>query len=328
MGIIIIGARFLLVPSTAAAGFGIAAWHAGGKADPYLSVKGVRDIASYSSPSSCSPPGPHVLGWFELAASMIPIADAIIVLGRGGPKATAYGVHGATAAVLLATAALLFTLPRAVPAKSKKPVCAASPVLTSRPKLRTKNRPICARAGADTPAREGARPGADPPVRRRGSPTYYPAGEHVPTHAGITQDWKPLVYRTDQHGRQRVVRTVYEVVTFQALRDHLRCKEIWITGADRWRNPDKDLPADFETHRAQHYASLRKPLDPSAFITDLREEMRAELDALHGALPRLDWLQIADAARGHQAHPAGRCPRAANLRLLKRRSPPGGAPCR
>jgi hypothetical protein len=39
---------------------------------------------------------PHVLGWFELAASTIPIGDAIIVLRSNGPKATAYGVHGAT----------------------------------------------------------------------------------------------------------------------------------------------------------------------------------------------------------------------------------------
>jgi len=52
---------------------------------------------------------PHVLDRFELAASTIPIGDAIIVLRSNGPKATAYGVHGATAAVLLATAALLFT---------------------------------------------------------------------------------------------------------------------------------------------------------------------------------------------------------------------------
>jgi Domain of unknown function (DUF4267) len=49
-----------------------------------------------------------VLGWFELAASTIPIGDALIVLRRNGSKATAYGVHGATAAVLLVTAALLF----------------------------------------------------------------------------------------------------------------------------------------------------------------------------------------------------------------------------
>ena len=33
----------------------------------------------------------------------------ITVLRSNGPKATAYGVHGATAAVLLATAALLST---------------------------------------------------------------------------------------------------------------------------------------------------------------------------------------------------------------------------
>jgi hypothetical protein len=34
---------------------------------------------------------------------------AIIVLRSNGPQATVYGVHGATAVVLLATAALLFT---------------------------------------------------------------------------------------------------------------------------------------------------------------------------------------------------------------------------
>jgi hypothetical protein len=41
----------------------------------------------------------------------------------------------------------------------------------------------------------------------------------------------------------------------------------------------------------------RKPLDPDEFITGLREEMRAELDALHDALPRLGFLQVAGGAR-------------------------------
>jgi Domain of unknown function (DUF4267) len=105
VGIIFIGARFILAPSTAAAGFGIAAGR-----DPYLSVKGVRDIASgLIGLILLAARMPHVLGWFELAASTIPIGDAIIVLRSNGSKATAYGVHGATAVVLLATAALLFT---------------------------------------------------------------------------------------------------------------------------------------------------------------------------------------------------------------------------
>jgi hypothetical protein len=141
-------------------------------------------------------------------------------------------------------------------------------------------------------------------------------------HAGITEDWKPLVYRTDQHGRQRVVRMAYAVVTFQALREHLRCKEIWITAADRWRNPNEDLSADFETRRAEHYASLRKPLDLAAFITSLREEMRAELHALHDALPRLDCLdclQIAERREGNiKLTPLDAAPEPRNLRQLKK----------
>ena len=49
---------------------------------------------------------------------------------------------------------------------------------------------------------------------------------------------------------------MYEVATFQTLREQLRCKEIWVVGADRWRNPDEDLPTDFESRRAEHYREL------------------------------------------------------------------------
>ena len=52
---------------------------------------------------------PRLLGGFMLAASIIPVGDAIIVLRRNGPKAIVYGVHGAMAAVMLAAAAFLFS---------------------------------------------------------------------------------------------------------------------------------------------------------------------------------------------------------------------------
>jgi hypothetical protein len=57
------------------------------------------------------------------------------------------------------------------------------------------------------------------------------------------------------------VRMVYEICTFQALRDQLRCKEVWVVGAEKWRNPAQDLPLDFEERRIEHYGALRKPLD-------------------------------------------------------------------
>ena len=109
LGIIFIGTRFLLAPQVAAADFGIATGPGSGSTDPYLSVKGVRDIASGLVAFILLAAGvPHLLGGFMLAASIIPIGDAIIVLRRNGPKATVYGVHAATAAVMLAAAAFLF----------------------------------------------------------------------------------------------------------------------------------------------------------------------------------------------------------------------------
>lgn len=126
-----------------------------------------------------------------------------------------------------------------------------------------------------------------------GNITYYPLGELIPMHRGLRGDWEDVLHREDRRGRRRVVRMVYEVATLQALRDALRCKEIWVVGADRWRDPDQDLPTDYAARRVEHYRTLRKPLDPAEFVDDLREEMRRELSALNDALPKLDWLSIA-----------------------------------
>ena len=115
--------------------------------------------------------------------------------------------------------------------------------------------------------------------------TYYPLGERVVLDGAVNADWTELLTKIDSRGRARVVRGVYEACVFQALRERLRCKEIWVVGAHEWRNPDEDLPADFEVHRAEHYDKLRKPLDPKAFTAGLREEMRSELAALNDALP-------------------------------------------
>ena len=111
-GIIAIGARFLVAPQAAAAGYGLAGEPDGATSDPYLAVKGVRDIASGVALFVLLASGrPHILGRYLAAASIIPIGDAILVLQRNGPKATAYGVHGTTAAVMGATAGLLLSGP-------------------------------------------------------------------------------------------------------------------------------------------------------------------------------------------------------------------------
>jgi hypothetical protein len=106
-GIVFIGCRFLLAPSTAATAYGVAA----GAEPPlqaYLSAKGIRDIASGLFVAMLMAYGStHVLGWFMLIATLIPIADAMIVLRHDGNRTIAFGVHGGTAVAMLIISGLL-----------------------------------------------------------------------------------------------------------------------------------------------------------------------------------------------------------------------------
>ena len=114
----------------------------------------------------------------------------------------------------------------------------------------------------------------------------FPIGEDVPLDGIVSGLWREAVFETDNQGRQRVNRITYEICVLQALRERLRCKEIWVVGANRYRNPDDDLPADFEARRAPYYEALSLPLDADIFIEELRTEMRTALDTFNAGLPQ------------------------------------------
>jgi hypothetical protein len=50
--------------------------------------------------------------------------------------------------------------------------------------------------------------------------------------------------------------------------------------AGRWRDQDEDLPKGFEARRAEHYASLRRPLDPRGVRRRDDDQARVLLAAL------------------------------------------------
>ncbi|BEL05391.1 DUF4267 domain-containing protein [Actinoplanes sichuanensis] len=107
-GIFVIGLNGLRTPR-AAAGFGIPDTPTDDPAfRSWLRVKAVRDVAAgVFTFILMAGATPHLLGWFILAATGIPVGDALIVLRSNGPKAIAYGVHAATAAVMLVATAIL-----------------------------------------------------------------------------------------------------------------------------------------------------------------------------------------------------------------------------
>ncbi|MFG2459920.1 DUF4267 domain-containing protein [Streptomyces sp. NPDC048523] len=105
--ILFIGARFLLQPRLAAAGYGVPAKPDGDAA--YLAIKGLRD-ATYGvlGLALLLFVGARAEAWYMLVVALTPLGDTLIVLRHGGTKAVAFGIHFATAVVVLISAVLLF----------------------------------------------------------------------------------------------------------------------------------------------------------------------------------------------------------------------------
>jgi hypothetical protein len=83
---------------------------------------------------------------------------------------------------------------------------------------------------------------------------FYAAGEKVPVDGVVPKAWLDGVVGDGG----RVERIPYELCVLIALRDALRRREVYVQGAGRWKDPDEDLPGDFEDNRDVHYAALAK----------------------------------------------------------------------
>nr|WP_308433152.1 Tn3 family transposase [Streptomyces tanashiensis] len=111
---------------------------------------------------------------------------------------------------------------------------------------------------------------------------YFDEAERVPLDGVVPEQWRAAV--VDDKGR--VERIPYELCVLVSLRDALRRREIWVAGASRWRNPEDDLPPDFEDNRDVHYGAIRQPLDPGEFIDALQRKLREALTRFDSALKR------------------------------------------
>lgn len=107
--LLFIGLRFLFVPLPSAAGYGVPAKADGDPA--YLTIKGLRD-GGYGllGLALLAFAGPVAEAWFMLVLTLVPLGDTFVVLRHGGTRAAAFGIHFATAVVMLVSAALLFTV--------------------------------------------------------------------------------------------------------------------------------------------------------------------------------------------------------------------------
>jgi TnpA family transposase len=117
--------------------------------------------------------------------------------------------------------------------------------------------------------------------------SHYPETEDVPLDSIVPASWLPLVKQG-----QRVNRISYELCVLKVSREKLRCKEIYVIGANRYRNPDEDLPADFHTKRKEYYTELDLPLSADEFIATQKKQIQEALNMFDRGLPKNKYVEI------------------------------------
>ena len=127
-------------------------------------------------------------------------------------------------------------------------------------------------------------------LSRTGS--YYPKRALIPLEGVIQKQWQDWIYQADKRGSPHIRRSRYEVCVLQALSEKLRCKEIWIESANRYRNPAEDVPSDFNEKRKIYYDALSLPISGKKFVKRLKKQMRKALRALNDNMPDNDALEI------------------------------------
>ena len=146
----------------------------------------------------------------------------------------------------------------------------------------------------------------------------FPADESVPLEGVVRGLWREAVVEIDAAGQERVNRITYEIAVLEALREQLRCKEIWVVGANRYCNPDHDLPEDFQEQRSEYYEALALPLEADGFIANLQAEMHEALSTLDAGLPKNPAVRLSTKSGGWiSLSPLEPLPSPPNLTALK-----------
>jgi hypothetical protein len=127
---------------------------------------------------------------------------------------------------------------------------------------------------------------------------FYGEEEVVPVAGVVPKEWQETVLEPAATGQPRGNRLNYEMHTLQALRERVRCQEIWVPGAQRSRNPADDLPADFADQRTLSSQALHKPLEPDPFSAGLQRQRQQALQRLDRGMPHNPGVKILQRPQG------------------------------
>lgn len=128
---------------------------------------------------------------------------------------------------------------------------------------------------------------------------YYCLSDNIPIDGVVRAASHEIVIEADDKGQSRINRINYEICLLQVLREKLRCKEIWVEGSDRYRNPDEDLPQDFNTNRAFYYKDLGITQDAGEFIDNIKSSLNQALSSLNKSIPYNKQVRLLENRKNH-----------------------------
>lgn len=98
--------------------------------------------------------------------------------------------------------------------------------------------------------------------------------EKIPSTGVIKPSKKNLVIKNGT-----ITKSDYELCVLETLEEKLNCKEVWVSGANKYKNPDEDMPLDFEDKRSEYYEMLNNIQNADSFIEELKKSMSDALNS-------------------------------------------------
>jgi TnpA family transposase len=139
-------------------------------------------------------------------------------------------------------------------------------------------------------------------IKRYLGTNYQHFPEDVPLKGVVSKSWEKVVLE-EIDAEQKVNRKYYEICVLEKLERALKCKEIWVENAQDFRNPNDDLPQDWnnDTTRFRHYETLKQPIEVKSFIDPIKEQMTKALTEFNKQISNSNIVRIITPGRSAKA---------------------------
>lgn len=128
---------------------------------------------------------------------------------------------------------------------------------------------------------------------------YYPNSAIVPVDDVLPSQWRDAVLeQCPETSSVKINRFNYEVAVLEELHKQLSCKLVWIIGSYRYRDPEEDLPKDFEERKEYYYDLLGLPLCPKEYIGQLKSSLNEHMAMLNATISSNPKVKILDTKKG------------------------------